>query len=213
MNSIKKRQQHFTSVSNEFLRDDRISFKAKGLFCYMFSMADGWNFTIKSIATQQKDGYDSIQSALEELKEYSYVIYEKHSDGKGTYHLDDEPKTENPKLENPTMGKSIPIKKEQSTKNKNNTDAILLSQFVRDTNAGDIATELASWFILYRKTIKKPIKTISPLVNLIMVMRECINYGYKIEEVKDLIKIKEWQSIKLEWVKKELPKEKEWSAS
>ena len=64
MNKIQKRQSKFIQVSNSFLRDNNVSFKAKGLFCYMFSMADNWNFTIKSIATQQKDGEASIISAM-----------------------------------------------------------------------------------------------------------------------------------------------------
>jgi len=215
MNTIKKRQQPFTSVSNEFLRDDRISFKAKGLFCYMFSMSDGWNFTIRSIATQQKDGHDSIQSALEELKQYGYVQYEKHSNGTGTYHLDDEPKTEKPNQENPIMGKSLPIKKEQLPKNKNNIDNSLIDEFTKETNAGSVAIELAKWFITQRKKIKHPIKTIAPIKTLIQSMRECINAGYKIDDVKLLIENKEWQSLKLEWVVKELGviAKDEWSVS
>lgn len=32
----------------------------------MFSIEDDWNFTIKSIATQQKDGESSIISALKD---------------------------------------------------------------------------------------------------------------------------------------------------
>lgn len=210
MNVIKKRDSNFTTVSNSFLRDDRVSFKAKGLFCYMFSMSDGWNFTIRSIANQQKDGYDSVQSALDELKEYGFVTYEKHSDGTGTYYLDDEPKTENPKMENPIMGKSTRIKKEQSNKNKNNIDASLISEFVKATSAGELATKTAQWFITHRKHIKKPIKTIAPIKLLIDNLRKCINAGYKLDELKELIEAKEWQSIKLEWVKKEIVKEKEW---
>jgi len=211
MNVISKRKSSYTQVANSFLRDDKISFKAKGLFCYMFSMSEGWNFTIKSIATQQKDGQDSIHSALDELKQYGYVTYEKHSDGKGTYHLDDEPKTEKPNQENPIMGKSHPIKKEQLDKNKNNIDATLISEFKSETNAGEVAIEVAKWFIAYRKKIKHPIKTIAPLKAIIKSMRECINSGYKIEELKELIETKEWQSLKLEWVQKEIVKAKEWA--
>lgn len=123
-NCIKKKERDFTQVSNSFLRDERLSFKAKGLFCYMFSMSDGWNFTIRSIAKQQKDGEASVKSALDELKEFGYIKYEKHQDGSGTYYLDDEPKLENPKLENPNMenpkmGKSQRIKNTNSSKNKN----------------------------------------------------------------------------------------------
>lgn len=119
-NRIKKRDNNFTQVLNSFLRDNSISFKAKGLFCYMFSMNENWNFTLQSIATQQKDGLDSVKSAMDELKKYGYVTYEKLANGKGLYYLDDEPKVENPNVENPNLGKSTPIKNNNSTKNKNN---------------------------------------------------------------------------------------------
>jgi hypothetical protein len=127
MNRIKKREDKFTQVSNSFLRDNRISFKAKGLFCYMFSMSENWNFTLQSIATQQKDGLDSVKSAMDELKEYGYISYEKHSNGTGTYFLNDEPNMENPNVENPNLGKSTPIKNKDLDKNKNiNYDEYLL---------------------------------------------------------------------------------------
>lgn len=124
MNTIKKRDNNFTQVSNSFLRDNNISFKAKGLFCYMFSMSDGWNFTMQSIAAQQNDGLSSIKSAMDELKQYGYIVYEKHANGKGTYHLNDEPKVENPNVENPNVGftkegKSTPIKNTNLNKKNN----------------------------------------------------------------------------------------------
>lgn len=120
MNKIKKKNSNFTQVSNALLRDKNISFKAKGLFCYMFSMEDNWNFTMQSIATQQKDGLDSIKSAMDELKLFGYVKYEKLPTGKGLYYLDDEPKVENPNVENPNLGKSTPIKNTNLNKNNNN---------------------------------------------------------------------------------------------
>lgn len=119
MNKIKKKESSFTQVSNSFLRDNNISFKAKGLFCYMFSMNENWNFTLQSIATQQKDGLDSIKSAMDELKQYGYVSYEKHSNGTGTYFLNDEPNVENPNVENPNLGKSTRIKNTNLDKNNN----------------------------------------------------------------------------------------------
>ena len=119
MNKIRKKELNFTQVSNSFLRDNNISFKAKGLFCYMFSMNENWNFTLQSIATQQKDGLDSIKSAMDELKQYGYVSYEKHSNGTGTYFLNDEPNVENPNVENPNLGKSTCIKNTNLDKNNN----------------------------------------------------------------------------------------------
>lgn len=126
MNKIKKKESSFTQVSNSFLRDNNISFKAKGLFCYMFSMSENWNFTLQSIATQQKDGLDSVKSAMDELKQYGYISYEKHSNGSGTYFLNDEPNMENPNVENPKLVKSTPIKKKNLDKNKNNSYDIFL---------------------------------------------------------------------------------------
>ncbi|MFA5669892.1 MAG: conserved phage C-terminal domain-containing protein [Candidatus Cloacimonas sp.] len=135
MATIKKRQSNYIQVSNSFLRDEKLSFKAKGLFCYMFSMAEGWNFTIRSIAKQQKDGEASVKSSLDELKELGYVTYTKHVDGSGTYYLDDEPNVENPNVENPNvenpnLGKSQRIKNKQSTKNNNCLEEQLVSNIV-----------------------------------------------------------------------------------
>ena len=190
MNRISKKT-NFTTLSNVFLRDNNISFKAKGLFAYMFSMSDGWNFTIKSISSQQKEGEDSIRTALNELKDNGYIIYEKHSDGSGTYHMQDKPELENPNLENPIMGKSNPIKKEQLTKNKN-------------TYASDAFTkEQLEAIISYRSKIRKPIKTQQAVTGLSNCFKECYDAGYMFEEIFELMQEKQWQTIKLEWVSKE----------
>lgn len=114
------------------------------------------------------------------------------------------------KLKTPHKEKFIHNNK--AINNKINTDAALISQFKEETNAGEVAIKLMAWFIAYRKRIKKPIKTIAPMKLLITEMRKCINSGYKIEAMQELMEAKEWQSIKLEWVQKELPKEKEWEA-
>lgn len=98
------------------------------------------------------------------------------------------------------------IGKDSIVKDRVNTDATLISQFKEETNAGEVAVNLMTWFVAYRKRIKKPIKTIAPMKLLITEMRKCINDGYKIEAMQELIEAKEWQSIKLEWVQKELPK-------
>ena len=142
MNKIRKKELNFTQVSNSFLRDNNISFKAKGLFCYMFSMNENWNFTLQSIATQQKDGLDSIKSAMDELKQYGYVSYEKHSNGTGTYFLNDEPNVENPNVENPNLGKSTRIKNTNLDKNNNinyNDFFNLWNEFATKNNKAKLA--------------------------------------------------------------------------
>ena len=105
MNRTRKQKKCYAQVSNTIAGDPYISLKAKGLFLFMESKPDGWNFTIRSMAKQIKDGVDSISSALKELKKYGYVIYYKQKDGTGIYELIDEPDTENPDQDNPNLGK------------------------------------------------------------------------------------------------------------
>lgn len=98
---IKKRKSKFTQVHNVLLSDSRLSLKAIGLFCYMFSKPDNWHFTIKSMSSQLKDGQNSIVTALKELKQFGYVKYNRCGDGTGEYYLDDQPDKENQNLIEP----------------------------------------------------------------------------------------------------------------
>ena len=205
VSKIKKRDDKFVRVSNDFIRDKRISFKAKGLFCYMFSMDNDWNFTMKSIATQQGDGLASITSAMNELKEFGYIVYTKHFDGTGTYYLDDEPKPENPYMDNTIVVKRDAIKKTNSTKKTNTKNISLLEEYLKeDTTITDQGIEIVKEFIDYRKKIKSPIKTIQPIKAYMKVLRELIHKGYDYKEVIDLQKEREWQTVKSEWVEKSL---------
>ncbi len=100
-----KQKTNFTLIANNVINDDRLSLKAIGVFTYMFSKPDNWNFTIKSMCSQMKDGERSIKGAIDELKELGYIVYYKHQDGSGDYHILYEPKLHNedknsPKLQN-----------------------------------------------------------------------------------------------------------------
>lgn len=55
---------------NEILNDPRLSFKAKGLYGYIQSKPDGWEFSADKILTQTKDGRDGINAGLNELEKY-----------------------------------------------------------------------------------------------------------------------------------------------
>lgn len=67
-------------------------------------------------------------------------------------------------------------------------------------------------FIRYRREIKKAVKTPRALKAYIDSLAACVKAGYTKETVIDLMKSNEWQTVKLEWVKKtlEAPEKKEW---
>lgn len=86
-NTLRKFETGFSMIPNEMLNDTTITLKAKGLYCFMFSKPDKWNFTIRSMEKQLKDGKQSIMSSMKELKSAGWLAYKKNPDGTGQYFL------------------------------------------------------------------------------------------------------------------------------
>ena len=69
-----KRTNNFSIVDNDILDDKRLTFKARGLLAYMLSKPDDWRFYTTELAKHsQKDGRDSIDSALKEMEKFGYL--------------------------------------------------------------------------------------------------------------------------------------------
>ena len=77
----------FTQISNAILAHPTLSLKAKGLYAFMYSKPNDWNFTTASMASQLKEDKKTIQRIMKELNEIGLLSYQKHSDGTGTYLL------------------------------------------------------------------------------------------------------------------------------
>ena len=148
--TIKQEGLPYTQVVNEIIKDKAVSLKAIGLFAFMSHKAQmkdvKWNFTIRSMAKQMKDGEDSIRSGLQELRKVGWVVYTKNTDGTGEYFLKasikpkqdkpdkalDSQNRENPRREVPMKGNPTPnnkkdsfSKKDSSNKKNINTEAML----------------------------------------------------------------------------------------
>lgn len=65
--------ENYTCISNEIGRDKNLSFKAKGLLCYMLTCKDDWNFNIEGICAMSTDGYESVRTGLIELEKAGYL--------------------------------------------------------------------------------------------------------------------------------------------
>jgi hypothetical protein len=116
---------HYTQIPNQWLRDPRLSFKARGLIALVMSHSQGWSLSINSLAEQNQEGKDAIRSAINELEKFGYLTRSQVNEGGRfgesvwyTHDPADLPMTENPTTENPTPKNNI-IKEEQV---KNNTD-------------------------------------------------------------------------------------------
>lgn len=64
---------HFTIISNHALRDQRLSWKARGLLGYLLSMDTGWQTSVRRLAEVAPDGKSSVETALAELEAAGYL--------------------------------------------------------------------------------------------------------------------------------------------
>lgn len=115
----------WSSVPNKLLEAPELSWKAKGVWAYIYSRPDGWEVQEADLIRRATDGRDGVRSALRELEEHGYLsrvhIRERGQFSTVTYklHLSDErppmtekPSTEKPSPENPTLSNTEESKKE-----------------------------------------------------------------------------------------------------
>lgn len=125
----KKLQKKFTIADNRIMQSSNLSFEARGLYFYMLSLPNGWEFSEARLAKNGGIGLDKCKRILKELFEIGLIKREFTHNEKGykksIYTLFDfdtienpsknNPTLENPLLENPTNNKEIvtQIKKEK----------------------------------------------------------------------------------------------------
>lgn len=68
---------NYTIMSNIFLRDKRLSLKAKGLLALMFSLPEEWNYSVDGLVYLCKEEESAVKSTLRELKECGYLVVDK----------------------------------------------------------------------------------------------------------------------------------------
>jgi len=128
-----KIKNRYAVIPNELLNNENISLKAKGLFAFIQSKPDNWNFSKERIAKQLKEGVASIKAAFKELKEFGYLQTSPTKDSEGKfigydYILDD----------NPKGGKTVGAKTEPSgnhtsiSKKENSKKEIVINTLSKD---------------------------------------------------------------------------------
>ena len=75
--------QRFGQVPNELLNNADLSFKAKGLYAYIQSKSDSWQFSATNISRQTKESVNSINSGLKELEDSGYLLRKKYKNRYG----------------------------------------------------------------------------------------------------------------------------------
>jgi hypothetical protein len=106
---LKKEEVGFTQIKNEVANDKNLSWKARGIFLYIFSKPDDWDFSIERVSQDSTDGIDSTRSAVKELERAGYLKRRKLGDRRMEWFISHKPTLENPMLttrEKANKGKS-----------------------------------------------------------------------------------------------------------
>lgn len=156
MTRIKKDySKGFTTLNNVVLRDERLSWKARGIFSYLWSMPDDWDFYETEVAKHATDGRASLRSGLGELTKFGYLERTRSRNKNGKFGapvwiLHDDPSDDRkPMFDFPTLEK--PTLEKPTLENRTLLNKYLTNQ----TSTKEIPEE--------RERIKQPLNTNSKL--------------------------------------------------
>lgn len=153
-------KNRYSVIPNDLLNNPEVSLRAKGLFAFIQSKPDGWDFSADRISNQTKEGLQAVISAIKELEKSGYLLRERIQNELGhwgvNYILREIPTNENPTIGNPTIG--IPgigkpannIKKESSKKEEEKKKEIFRLTY----SSNPLRNDLFEKWIKYKKEKK-----------------------------------------------------------
>ncbi len=117
-----EKNKDYTVINNTFLKDKRLTLKAKGFFALVMSLPDNWDFSINGMVAITKEGKTAIYAAIKELMQNGYCIrtylYDAGKRVGVDYLFKENLNLENLNLGNqPQLSKEVKqVKKEENTK-------------------------------------------------------------------------------------------------
>lgn len=128
----------FTQIPNAWVRDTRLSFKARGLLAMLLSHSQGWELSIQSLVAQNIEGKDALRAAVHELETFGYLVRKQVTEngrfGESIWETKDPeplagfPPSVFPPADNPQLKKT----NNKKTKNKNTNTSELFDEFWKE---------------------------------------------------------------------------------
>jgi len=76
----KSSSKNFTQISNQLLRNEDLSYKAKGLISLLLSNEKGWCSYLSTLESMGADGVSAIKTGLQELEKEGYLLRIRYRD-------------------------------------------------------------------------------------------------------------------------------------
>jgi hypothetical protein len=70
--------ENFSIIANHCFKDDRLSYRAIGLLCYLLSKPNHWEAKITQLVKAHREGRDAVYATMRELCACGYVSTERH---------------------------------------------------------------------------------------------------------------------------------------
>lgn len=80
-----EKSREYVVMSNKFLREKRMSLKAKGLLALCLALPEDWEYSINGLCAICKESQTSIRSALKELETFGHLKRERKQNEKGQF--------------------------------------------------------------------------------------------------------------------------------
>ncbi len=77
------RRQRFVVMDQRAVEDDRLSWAARGLLCYLLSRPDDWKVLVNDLRKRGDLGRDGIYRLLKELRSLGYAQFQRRRDERG----------------------------------------------------------------------------------------------------------------------------------
>jgi hypothetical protein len=161
-----KKDQNFTTINNEFIFNNNLSLKAKGLLCHILALPNDWKLYVEEVEKWHKDGKRAIYSAFKELKENGYLEREQNrSNGKivgWDYIIYEKPYTQKLHIQNVDV-ENVDVQNQPLLNTNNTKDLIKLNTNNSKTEGIEYPFELnveawESWKEFRKKEYRKSYK-------------------------------------------------------
>lgn len=81
----KAKKKNYSIIDNAGICDRSLSWKATGLWTWLMSKPEDWEVSLENLCNSKTDGKDSVLSALSELEESGYLLYQRWRNCEGRF--------------------------------------------------------------------------------------------------------------------------------
>lgn len=182
----------YTIMPNYHQRDRTLSIKAKGILSQLFSISEGWDYTLRELAYLNTDGIDSMRSGIRELERAGYIERRRNRDEHGrlrgtiykVYAVPRKPTSEVPTLENPTQANPVEARPIQGNPTQLNIDITSKDESNTDlSNTHSILSDDARPSVLATLEAKRKETEYRDMDMYREIIKENIGYDYLLSDL------------------------------